>query len=568
MRFHGKLTRAWVLGPTGDVPKRILPVMRLVSPVRFFDEPMLELARWISERYVAPLAAVLGAISPPRVAGEDPEGGAGAAGGAASLHGSAAPRHDPPRLAPAPPRNVFASYSGGKDLLVGIERRRGAFVVRPAPEDEVAAAIEAVAACVAAGRQALVLVPEASPLPATARALREAFGDRVCMFAGGDKRARYRTWLSIRDGEFDVVVGTRPAVFAPMIGLGLIWVSRESHPAHRQERAPYYHVRDVALRRGEIAGATCVLSALCPSSEAAALGLPTVAPVARKWPKVEVVKPGREGRATRLIEALRQTKRGFLFSPLPGYGVAAVCASCSTPAACSSCGGMLRSEEGRIACVVCGSVGVCASCGSGSFKIKKGGAERVEEWAAREAGVPLVRPQRPRLPKASGEILIGGPEGVRDLGVGNLELVAILDADSAERRPGLTARERALAVWMEAVGWARPNGRAIVQSSHGGAPEVQALVRGNPDRFHAREFERRERAGFPVGSAVFRVLGDGRLEEHVEGFGAGTALVTSLEGRTVCLLALELGQVSGFGSVVRELATRGIVERVEAEPHL
>ncbi len=428
--------------------------------------------------------------------------------------------------------------------------------------------MDAVRLCLEGGRRALVVVPEASPMPATTRALREAFGERVCVFAGGDARTRYRTWLAIRDGSFDVVVGTRPAVFAPMRSLGLLWVSRESHPAHRQERAPYYHLRDVAIRRSQLSGAVCVLSALCPSSEAVALGLAEVASAKRRWPKVEVVRPGTEGRASRVVHALRDTKRAFVFAPLPGYGVAQVCRACSSPAACAACGGLLRAEGGAIRCIVCEAPGRCRTCGETSFGIRRGGAERVEEWASRYAQVPVARVTRPRLPKTRGEVLIGGAEAVRDLGVGDLDLVAILDADLAERRPGLAARERALAVWMEAVGWARPAGRAIVQSSHPSDPTVQALVRGNPDRFHARERERRTAAGFPVGAPVFRVVGTDQLEAAIQHHRPITALTTSLGGRTVCLLALEPAGVAAFGAAMRALAATGIVERVEAEPHI
>jgi len=157
---------------------------------------------------------------------------------------------------------------------------------------------------------------------------------------------------------------------------------------------------------------------------------------------------------------------------------------------------------------------------------------------------------------------------VRDLGPGGLELVAILDADLAARRPGLAARERALAIWMDAVGWARPSGRAIIQSSHPADPAVQALVRGNPERFHARERERRAAAGFPVGAAVYRVVGTEDLAEALREHQPITLLTTSLGGRTVCLLALEPGRVRAFSAAMRRLAVAGTVERVEAEPHI
>jgi hypothetical protein len=166
------------------------------------------------------------------------------------------------------------------------------------------------------------------------------------------------------------------------------------------------------------------------------------------------------------------------------------------------------------------------------------------------------------------EILVGGPESVRDLGPGDLDLVAILDADLAERRPGLASRERALAIWMEAVGWARPSGRAIVQADRPSDPAIQALVRGNPDRFHADEGARRAAAGFPVGCAVFRIVGSDALEAQLADVDPITMLVSSVGEQTVCLLALEPGRVDGFGRTIRDLAARDIVERVEAEPHL
>jgi primosomal protein N' (replication factor Y) (superfamily II helicase) len=480
----------------------------------------------------------------------------------------------PPSVGPAPaPGGPLVAYTGGPGLLGALRHARAApasVVLRPGPDHEAAAAVEAVGACLSSGRRAVVVVPEASPTPATADAVVAAFGERVALFLGGSKRSRYRMWLDIRAGGFDVVVGTRSAVFAPLSGLGLIWVARESHPAHREDRAPYYHVRDVALERSRRIRATCVLAAVCPSVEASALGLPQVAPARRRWPAVEVVRPGPEGRAPRLMKALAAARRGFLFSPLPGYGVAAVCRSCGEPARCAACGGMLRSEEGIVRCVVCEAPGRCARCGGSTFGLRRGGAERVEAWAGRAAAARVRRLSSqdvPRLPE-DGEILIGGPDDVRDLGPGGLDLVGILDADRAARRPGLTARERALATWMEAVAWAFPGGRAIVQSSEASDPAVQAIVRGKPDRFHVQGAARGAEAGFPVGAAVFRVAGGDGLAEGLRGLEPITLLTTAEAGQTVCLIALDRGRIPAFGRLVRSLAARDVVARVEAEPHL
>jgi len=543
----------------------MLGVRRTVSPVRFFDDRMLTLARWVSERYIVPLAAVLKRLSPPRVASE--EGPARPGDGAEVLREADSAPLTAPDLGPV--AGAFLSlYRNGAGLVDALAARRpGAFVLRPAPEEETVVAVEAVRASLEAGRRAIVLVPEARPVPATASAVLAAFPGRAVPFLGGDRRTRYRTWLEVADGRGDVIVGTRPAVFAPVRDLGLIYVSRESHPAHREDRAPYSHVRDVALARGRFEKAVTILASLCPSSEASALNLPEVASASRRWPPVEVVKPGQEGRAPRLVRAIREATRGFVFAPVPRYGIAQVCRTCGTIAACVACGGSLRSVEGQVRCAVCEAPGRCASCGGSDFGIRRGGAERVEEWAAAVFPGKVRRVARPRLPKA-GEIIIGGAEVVRDLGPGGLDLVAIVDADLAERRPGLTARERALTVWMEAVAWAQPGGRAIVQATNAGDPTIQALVRGNPDRFHEDERRRREAAGFPVGVPAFRVAGPPGLEDALRVHEPTTMLVTSAEGQTVCLLALAPERVPAFGRALREMATRGEVARVEAEPHV
>jgi primosomal protein N' (replication factor Y) len=534
----------------------MLPVHALASPVRWFDDAMLELCRWLSERFVAPLATVLHRATPPRVVSEERAPVATPGLGVRD-------QLDPP--------GVLGAYRNGDRMLDDISRNtEQGWIVRPAPEDEDQVAVDAIAACLGAGRRAVVIVPEAMPVPGVARAVADAFGERCRLVFGGSKRSRARAWLDVQAGAFDVVVGTRPTVFAPIPDLGLIYVSRESHPALREDRAPYSHVRDVALARGRIERAAVAFAGVCPSTEAIAHGLPHAAPAARRWPPVELVRPGPEGRAPRLVRALQTTTRGFLFSPLPGSGIAAVCRACERPAACAVCGGAIRSESGAVRCTVCEAPGRCRHCGSSDFGIRRGGRERVEEWAARLAPVPVRRLRAgdtPRLPTPD-EILVGGPDDVRELGPGGLELVGILDADLAERRPGLGARERAVTTWMEAIAWAAPSGRAIVQTSHPSDAAIQALVRGNPDRFHADEARRRSDAGFPVGSAVFRVAGQPGADERLRQLDPSTLLVSVEEGSTVCLLALEPGRVPAFGAAARALAAEGVVTRVEAEPHL
>jgi primosomal protein N' (replication factor Y) len=568
--FHGRTVKGWVLGPASEVPQgRLLPVRTVRSPIRYFDQPMLLVLRWVADRYLAPLATVIDRSHPPRVAGEEK-----VSGGPREV--ARLPDGDPHALDP---------YGGPSLLEPGTVTW-----ARPLPGDESELCFAAVRACVSMGRTALVLVPAADPLPATAAVVLERFGSAAASFLGGDGRERYRTWLDIQAGGFDVVVGTRPAVFAPLDRLGLIWIAREVHPGHREDRSPYYHVREVAMARARLLAAACVLSSLSPSVETAvgvATGTIRTARPERldersAAPLVETVPPEAEDRSVRLGSLLKSVRSAALIVSRRGYGVARVCRECGEPAACERCRGPIVVESGRAACRVCGAEGRCANCGGSVFGVERAGTERIAEWAGRLSGRPVDLdpgkgiPPRPAL----GRILVGTAAAVKDVGPIRLDLVAILDPDRALARVGVHAGEQALATWMEAAAWAGSRGtggRVLVQSRRPGHPAIQALIRWDPAPFLMAEAERRREAGFPPGFPVFRIRGSTRLEQALRSFGAETVLTTgggqssdapTSEDRTLCLVALSPAGLDRFRHEVRRLAGEGIVERVEAEPQL
>jgi len=548
--FHGRTVRGWVLGPVEAPPPRVLPVRRVLSAVRFFDPAMLSLLRWVSHRYIAPLCVAIDRSHPPRVAGEENAQTVQAQGRVGS---PAAPPFHP-----------------------GVTTW-----VRPLPGEEAAECVRAVAACVEAGRQALVLVPEAEPLPETARVALEAFGDRAANFTGGDGRERYRTWLGIGAGRYDVVVGTRPAVFAPLHGLGLMWISREVHPGHREERSPYYHVREVAAARARLHGAACVLASLSPSVQTVAavsagsvrVRRPSRALERSRAPLVETTPPEGEDRSIRLGRLLKQVRSAALIVSRRGYGVARVCRSCGEPASCAACRGAIGMTGGAFSCRVCGAPGRCASCGGASFGVERGGTERVAEWAAGLTGSSLGVEREGETPPRPGPeaLIVGTAAAVKDVGSAGLDLVAILDPDRALARPGLEAGERALATWMEAAAWARPRatgGRVLVQTRRPGHPGIQGLVRWEPEPFLRAEAAARTAAGFPPGHPVFRVEGTAALSTALEAERPESLLVTGSGEGTVCLVTVHPDRLEGFRTNVLRLVSEGVVGRVEAEPQL
>src|SRR6185436_14064718 len=119
-----------------------------------------------------------------------------------------------------------------------------------------------------AGRQVLLMVPEIALTPSVAALFRSVFGDRVAIqhsaLSGGERHVQ---WHRIRRGEVDLVIGTQSAVFAPLDRLGLVIVDEEHDGSYKQEEAPRYHGRDVAVVRARDAGATVVLGSATPSME-------------------------------------------------------------------------------------------------------------------------------------------------------------------------------------------------------------------------------------------------------------------------------------------------------------
>ena len=327
----------------------------------------------------------------------------------------------PNRQSPTPCRGT----PEGRDWSRRWGTRRAAsaaYVVRPAPDGEVAVAVEAVGACLASGRKAVVIVPEATPVPATARGarggLRRAGGavpgwvqTRAVPNLARDRARAATTWWWARD----------PPSSRPWRRWG--WCSSRGSRTLRIARIELPTTTSATWRSPGRSGwgrSVCWPRSV-PPRRRRRWGCRTWRRRADDGRPVEVVKPGSGGQAPRLVRALRDARRGFLLAPHPGYGIAAVCRSCGEPAACAACAGLLRMEEGVVRCMVCEAPGRCARCGARRFGIRRGGAERVQEWAARATeahvhrleadDVPASRPRERSSWAGPTTSAISAPEG-------------------------------------------------------------------------------------------------------------------------------------------------------------
>jgi primosomal protein N' (replication factor Y) len=248
--------------------------------------------------------------------------------------------------------------------------------------------LRVIAETLAAGKTALVLVPEISLTPQLAARFRARFGDLVAILHSGlTEQARLGEWSRLHRGEARIAVGARSAVFAPMTNIGVIVVDEEHDGSFKQDEGVRYHGRDVALVRAQRAGAVCVLGSATPSLETFAhaqrgnyvhLRL-TVRPTARPMPSVEIVDlrthlpDGDAFLSSPLRNAIGETiasgDQVILFLNRRGFSTFVLCRGCGHAFRCPHCSVSLtyHRHTDRLSCHYCGFhqriPDVCPGCG-------------------------------------------------------------------------------------------------------------------------------------------------------------------------------------------------------------
>jgi primosomal protein N' (replication factor Y) len=400
--------------------------------------------------------------------------------------------------------------------------------------------VEAIAASLAAGRPALVLVPEiALALPLVDR-LRADLSARVAVVHSGlGEGERADEWRRIRAGDVDIVVGTRLAIGSPLADIGLIVVDEEHDAGYKSDRTPRLQARDAAVRLGELAGAAVVLGSATPAVETIArardgqwrrVELPA-RPTGRP-PQIDVVDlrlelaEGNRGLLSRaLATALEKLQaedgeQAILVINRRGSASVVVCRDCGHVQACPDCTRPLVYHQAgmTLRCHHCGRAvplaDRCPSCASPRIRYLGGGTERVErETRVRSPGLRVGRLDRDIVERkgaaakvvdafAEGrlDVLVGTGLVTKGLDIPGVTLVGIVSADVALNLPDERAAERTYQLLAQAVGRAgrgdRP-GRAIIQTYQPDHPAIQAVANARPESFYDAELELRRRFGSP-----------------------------------------------------------------------
>ena len=400
--------------------------------------------------------------------------------------------------------------------------------------------LEAVAACLEAGRQALILLPEIALSAQFLSRFERRFGTRPGLWHSDlSSRTRRDTWRGVAGGEVRVVVGARSALFLPFAELGLLVIDEEHETAFKQEDGVVYHARDMGVVRARMSDAPAILVSATPSLETlanveagryarvtladrhAGARLPTVAAIDLRDDKPE------RGRflSPSLIAAVHETlaagEQAMFFLNRRGYAPLTLCRACGHRLACPNCTAWLVEHRARglLTCHHCGhdepvpkTCPICAA--EGTLAPIGPGVERITEEVA------ALFPDARRLVMASDtmpgphaaaeaaraiearevDLIIGTQIVAKGWHFPHLTLVGVVDADLGLAGGDLRASERTVQLLHQVAGRAgraEAPGRVLLQTFSPEHPVMQALVAGDLATFYAREAEARRPGHWP-----------------------------------------------------------------------
>ena len=413
--------------------------------------------------------------------------------------------------------------------------------------------LQAIRAALDRGRTAIVLVPEISLTPQTVERFKgrfaEAQDDVAVLHSHLSEGERHDEWHKIHSGRARIVIGARSAVFAPLKNLGLIVVDEEHETTYKQEEAPRYHARDVAVVRAKIEKCVVVLGSATPSLESyhnATTGKYRLVTLTQRvdqkqMPLIRVVDLRQERRkekkaailSERLSQAiadrLEKREQTILFLNRRGFSTSLLCSNCGEARNCPNCsvaltfhrhfrGSASRDDAGRLSCHLCGHTAAvpkkCPACGQDALIYHGFGTEKVESTVAQIFPKAVVRRMdadsmtrkeayRETLRNfrtGKIDILVGTQMIAKGLHFPNVTLVGIINADLALHLPDFRAGERTFQLLTQVAGRAgrgETHGEVFVQTYTPFSPSIQFARHHDFTGYFQQELEFRERCDFP-----------------------------------------------------------------------
>jgi len=455
--------------------------------------------------------------------------------------------------------------------------------------------IELIAQTLKRGRQAIVLIPEISLTYQTLKRFYSRFGDKVSVMnstlSQGEKYDQIRRAM---EGDIQVIIGPRSALFTPFPDLGLVIVDEEHETSYKSEQSPKYHAREVAEEVARMSGASLVLGSATPSMEAyyrVKKGDFTLFRLNKRLTggelaKAEVVDLREELRngnrsifsvslQEKLKERLNRKEQSILFLNRRGYTGFISCRSCGHVMRCPHCSVSLSEHrDGKLHCHYCGymipKVNLCPECGSKYILGFKVGTQQIEEKLKElYPGIRVLRMdadttrtkdsyERILSSFAAGEadVLVGTQMIVKGHDFPKVTLVGVLAADLSLSFGDFRSGERTFQLLTQAAGRAGRGtlpGEVVIQTYQPEHYSVQYAAAQDFEGFYEEEMQYREMMGYPPAGSMMAVQFFGTLEPKVKAMAEDFAdyLKALAKGRRFQVLGAAPAAVSKVKDVFR-----------------
>ncbi|MBP1754139.1 MAG: hypothetical protein H6Q59_537 [Firmicutes bacterium] len=440
-----------------------------------------------------------------------------------------------------------------RDYVQGIRTDYLLFGVTGSGKTEVY--MEMIAYVVSQGKQVIMLIPEIALTYQTVQRFYRRFGDRISiMNSKMSQGERYDQSVRARNGEIDIMIGPRSALFTPFQNLGLIIIDEEHENSYKSETTPKYHAVRVARKRAELTGSSVFLGSATPSTESflqakqGKLKLYHLTKRAKEAePPVVWIVDLREELKNKnksifseklkelMIDRLNKKEQIMLFLNRRGYAGFVSCRSCGHVMKCPHCDVSLTSHNnGGMVCHYCGYTekqpGNCPSCGSKYIAAFGTGTQKVEELVKKEfAGARVLRMDTDTTKNKGGheailsafsehkaDILVGTQMIVKGHDFPKVTLVGIIAADLSLYTGDFRAGERTFQLLCQAAGRAGRDvlpGEVVIQTYHPEHYSIQTAAAGDFEAFYEQEILYRTLMQYPPVAHMLLVLVTSKEEE-------------------------------------------------------
>lgn len=435
---------------------------------------------------------------------------------------------------------------------------------------------------VSRGKSAVMLVPEISLTPQLVARFMSRFSDRVAIFHSGlSMGEKHDQWKRIKNGQADIVIGARSAVFTPLKNIGIIIMDEEHSDTYKSDMSPRYHAREVARFRAEQSGAVLVLASATPSVESyykAQTGEYTLIEMTsrynmNKMPEISVVDMRSElARGNRgmlssklygeISENLKRSEQTILFLNRRGFSTFVSCRSCGFVPQCPHCNISLTYHKfgNLLKCHYCGysipNYTFCPECGSKYIRYFGGGTQRVEAEIKRlfpkassirmdtdttgkkQSHEEILR----KFEKDKIDILIGTQMVAKGLDFENVTLVGVITADTMLHLNDYRSGERTFAMLEQVSGRAgrgEKEGRAVIQTYTPGHEAVKLVKTHDYEALYKSEIAERSLMWYPPFCKIIGVQFQGTSE--------------NLVSQCARYFVKELGDIKSFGQKLQVL---------------